>query len=158
MNKCSCQSCTSSDVPYEVGSGSPAQAPSLRSQEVEVPKIDWSGVSARLGPSSRPLIDAKAKETRDAMAQKMIDAWPAPDLINHPPHYASTAVEVIDAIEAWFADAAPLSAIRRAHVVRYVSRAHKKGNALSDLKKAKWYLDREIAALEEVNTKDGKQA
>ena len=34
------------------------------------------------------------------------------------------------------------------NVVKYVSRAGKKGAALEDLKKARWYLDEEIAAME----------
>lgn len=34
------------------------------------------------------------------------------------------------------------------NVVKYVLRAGKKGDALEDLKKARWYLDREITRLE----------
>jgi hypothetical protein len=33
-------------------------------------------------------------------------------------------------------------------VVKYVARAAHKGNQLADLKKAGWYLDREIGRLE----------
>jgi hypothetical protein len=34
------------------------------------------------------------------------------------------------------------------NVVKYVCRADFKGNKLQDLKKARWYLEREIARLE----------
>jgi hypothetical protein len=33
-------------------------------------------------------------------------------------------------------------------VVKYVARAAHKGNQLADLRKARWYLDREIGRLE----------
>lgn len=64
------------------------------------------------------------------------------DQVNHPGHYTFGAIEVIDAIEAWglgFHDG---------NVVKYVARARHKGTELQDLKKARWYLDRLIAARE----------
>lgn len=64
------------------------------------------------------------------------------DPINHPAHYTFSKLEVIDAIEAWglgFHDG---------NVVKYVARAKHKGRELEDLKKARWYLDRQIANLE----------
>ncbi len=64
------------------------------------------------------------------------------DLVNHPPHYKAGNIEVIDFLEdqklgghEW-------------NVVKYVCRARHKGNELQDLKKAQWYLDRKIKALE----------
>ena len=64
------------------------------------------------------------------------------DLINTPPHYIQNGIETIDAIEAWGLN------YRLGNVVKYVSRAGKKGDALTDLKKAAWYLNREISKLE----------
>ncbi len=65
------------------------------------------------------------------------------DPINRPSHYAEgRAHEPIDVIEDW-----QLS-YRLGNVVKYVSRAGRKNCALEDLKKAKWYLQREIEALE----------
>ena len=61
-----------------------------------------------------------------------------PDLINRPPHYTHGCIETIDAIEAWGLG------FHLGNVVKYVSRADHKGNALDDLLKARWYLDREI--------------
>ena len=61
------------------------------------------------------------------------------DTVNKPPHYTHSAVEVIDAIEAWGLG------YRLGNVVKYIARADHKGNRLEDLKKARWYLDREIA-------------
>ncbi len=61
------------------------------------------------------------------------------DPIYRPAHYAS-AVETIDAIEAWGLN------YRLGNVVKYISRAGKKDQTkrLEDLRKALWYLQREI--------------
>ena len=64
------------------------------------------------------------------------------DLVNSPPHYTFGPIEVYDAITAWKLD------FTRGNVVKYVARAQHKGNELEDLRKAKWYLERAIAACE----------
>jgi hypothetical protein len=47
-------------------------------------------------------------------------------------------MEVIDIIEAFELN------FHLGNVVKYITRADKKGNSLEDLEKAKWYLQREI--------------
>ena len=69
------------------------------------------------------------------------------DKVNHPSHYTYGKIEVIDFIEDKELN------FNLGNVVKYVARAGKKKSsgkslevkALEDLKKAKWYLDREIA-------------
>jgi len=63
------------------------------------------------------------------------------DPVNSPPHYTAGGIEVIDFIEAKDFN------YRLGNVIKYVSRAGKKvdGDPITDLEKAKWYLDREIA-------------
>ena len=68
---------------------------------------------------------------------------PPDDPINHPTHYTFSQIEVIDAIEAWELG------FHLGNVIKYIARADRKGNRFSDLKKARWYLDREIRRLEE---------
>lgn len=63
------------------------------------------------------------------------------DSVNHPKHYTQGGIEVIDAIEAWGLN------FRLANVIKYVARSDHKNNKLEDLKKARWYLDREISKL-----------
>jgi hypothetical protein len=63
--------------------------------------------------------------------------------IDHPEHYCSTpdwTYEVIKVIEAWDLG------FHLGNVVKYVARAGKKNKEeeLQDLKKALWYLQREI--------------
>ena len=66
------------------------------------------------------------------------------DTVNHPPHYRAGGIETIDFIEAKDLN------YRLGNVVKYVSRAGKKVNSdpLEDLKKAQFYLTREIAVRE----------
>lgn len=69
------------------------------------------------------------------------------DPVNNPSHYTYSKYETIDVIEAWGLG------FCLGNTVKYISRAGKKSNALEDLKKARWYLDREIANLEKANAK-----
>jgi hypothetical protein len=61
-----------------------------------------------------------------------------PDMVNSPPHYKSGGVETIDFIEAKNLN------YNLGNVVKYITRADLKGNRKQDLKKAMWYLQREI--------------
>lgn len=63
------------------------------------------------------------------------------DNVNHPPHYKVGGIEVIDFIESKKFN------YNLGNVIKYVSRADHKGNRLEDLKKARWYLDREIGGV-----------
>lgn len=60
------------------------------------------------------------------------------EAVNHPPHYTFGRIEVIEAIEDWGLG------YHLGNVIKYVARADRKGKRLEDLKKARWYLDREI--------------
>jgi len=66
------------------------------------------------------------------------------EAVNHPAHYggADNPYEAIKVIEAWGLG------FCLGNTVKYISRAGKKDALLQDLKKARWYLDREIAALD----------
>ena len=65
--------------------------------------------------------------------------------VNHPAHYGGDVPhETFKCLEAWGLESDALLW----NVVKYISRAGKKGEALEDLKKARWYLERRIAALE----------
>ena len=66
------------------------------------------------------------------------------DLVNHPPHYGGedSPYETIKVIEVW------KLGFHLGNAVKYISRAGRKGGPLEDLRKARWYLDREIARLE----------
>ena len=62
------------------------------------------------------------------------------DLINSPPHYTpdDPTYETINVIEAWGLG------YHLGNAVKYISRAGKKDSKAQDLRKAVWYLNREI--------------
>lgn len=62
--------------------------------------------------------------------------------VNHPPHYQANGVEAMDVIEAFGLG------FCLGNTVKYLLRAGRKGDALEDLRKGRWYLDREIARRE----------
>lgn len=62
------------------------------------------------------------------------------DNVNHPQHYIEgREYEPIDVIEDWGLG------YNLGQVVKYVSRAGRKGDAVEDLRKAEFYLKRQIA-------------
>jgi hypothetical protein len=60
------------------------------------------------------------------------------DNVNSPTHYVTGGIETIDYIEAKSLN------YNLGNVVKYVSRSDYKGRKLEDLKKAQWYLNREV--------------
>ena len=69
------------------------------------------------------------------------------DKTTNPPHYTKhpSGVECIEISEHF--------GFCLGNVIKYVWRAGSKGDALEDLKKARWYLDREIANREKEASK-----
>lgn len=58
------------------------------------------------------------------------------EAVNHPAHYTSGGIEVIDVIEAFGLG------FHTGNVVKYILRAGRKGLAAEDIDKAIWYLGR----------------
>ena len=60
------------------------------------------------------------------------------DLVNHPPHYTAhpSGIECIDVVEHM--------GFNLGNAVKYIWRADEKGNAVEDLRKAAWYVQREL--------------
>ncbi len=64
------------------------------------------------------------------------------EAVNHPNHYNIGGIEVIDFIESWNLG------FSLGNAIKYIARAPYKNDELEDLKKARWYIDREIQRLE----------
>lgn len=66
------------------------------------------------------------------------------DMVNNPPHYtvAGPIYESIKIIEAWQLN------FNLGNAIKYILRSEHKGNKIEDLKKARWYLNREIDNME----------
>ena len=71
------------------------------------------------------------------------------DMVNHPDHYTDhpTGIECIDIIEHM--------PFNRGAAIKYIWRAGKKEDIVEDLKKARWFIEREIARVEA--QKSGRQ-
>ncbi len=65
-----------------------------------------------------------------------------PDMVNHPPHYKNHAsgVECIDITEHM--------TFCLGNAIKYLWRSSEKGKEIEDLKKAVWYINREIERLQ----------
>ena len=72
------------------------------------------------------------------------------DMVNHPKHYkAKNGMETIDVIDAFTEGLEDYEAVYTANILKYTCRWKEK-NGVEDLKKARWYLDRLITRLENV--------
>lgn len=90
--------------------------------------------NAENGNLEKPIM---AKTTTKKRKEKLFG-----DVVNSPAHYTYGGIETIDFIEAKQLN------YHCGNVIKYVSRAGKKGERLEDLRKAQWYLNREIERLE----------
>lgn len=70
------------------------------------------------------------------------------DPVNHPPHYTShpSGIECIQITEHM--------SFCLGNALKYIWRSDLKGNAIEDLQKARWYLDREIERRTKANKID----
>lgn len=68
--------------------------------------------------------------------------WTASDNVNHPSHYNTGKIEVIEFLEDQKLEPHEWNA------VKYICRARHKGRQKEDLQKAIWYLKRKIELLE----------
>lgn len=143
---------------------SPASVYFVRSKMKGNPRIEQGGTEkAKAWLAVNPWFGKDAKATAIAVAthqdllkqgvvadsdeyyklldERMQDAWLAAnpaDPVNQPPHYKTGGIETIDFIEAKGLN------YRLGNVVKYITRSDHKGNRAEDLKKALWYLQREI--------------
>ena len=124
---------TPNDIPYTITTSDPIKV----SETIKVEPI-----SEKLERQiTRPPCDALelnknlGKETADGV-----------DTVNHPSHYTYGTIEVIDYIEDKGFN------YNLGNAIKYVSRAGHKFNAIEDLQKAVWYINREISRLQKVKT------
>jgi len=68
------------------------------------------------------------------------------DPVNHPSHYCTGKIEVIEFIEDQGLG------FHLGNALKYICRARHKGNYLQDLEKARWFINRAI------DLEQGKQA
>lgn len=109
--------------------------------------VEYLEQNIEVNESDLKTVEIKEKANTKETLQETLDEVKEPvenDNINHPSHYTDGNIEVMDFIEDKQLNFA------RGNVIKYVSRAGKKNpnKELEDLKKAMWYLNREIERLE----------
>jgi len=112
-------------------------------------KYRKDGTISSISPPEKHMTDAEGdgpirytwEQTAERVyAQEITEGRMSESKVDHPRHYNTGKVEVIDAIEAWSLG------FCLGNTVKYVARAGKKFGAddIEDLEKAAWYLSREI--------------
>jgi hypothetical protein len=106
-------------------------------EAVELGGIRVQGIQAVVAEAlALPDVPVKLKKRKDNIISRLNDP------VNSPSHYTTGGIETIDFIEAKELD------YNLGNVVKYITRADKKGRKLEDLKKAQWYLNRAVSNLE----------
>jgi hypothetical protein len=111
--------------------------PAIRAAEIDAEVQGRARIMRKTGPVL--IIELLQDTAPDELAA------PPQDHVNHPQHYGGdTQYEAIKVIEAWELG------FCLGNTVKYISRAGKKDQdkRIEDLKKARWYLDREIQRME----------
>ena len=110
-----------------------ANKPKMRMQSSER-KENWETVY--VATSGQPILAGGPTEAE--LAYEISKGRNREDNVNHPSHYKTGGIETIDFIEAKNLN------YHLGNVVKYITRADHKGDRLENLKKAQWYLNREI--------------
>ena len=127
------------------------KAKATKKTKLTLPKPNWK----RLGffGSDTPVVEDTVTDTyKERMlelayaattgrAMTRMEGDRGGDPVNNPAHYTVGGIETIDFIEAKKLN------YRLGNVVKYLTRADHKGNKIEDLRKAQWYLEREIESL-----------
>ena len=114
------------------------KAATKRVQDKLLPEANWKqlGLFSSDTPVGVEVGGLRLTEVGNGKAR-----WVKPDAVNNPAHYKVGGIETIDFIEA------KKLGYNLGNVVKYITRADHKDNKLEDLRKAQWYLTREISLL-----------
>jgi len=97
---------------------------------------------------------AKPETLNDLIKDTMrVSGVPYPvqvDAVNHPPHYKVGGIETIEYMKAK-STPEEFKGHLRLTAIKYLSRTGYKDDALQDLKKAQWYLNRLVKECEDEN-------
>ena len=142
----------------ELVSGGPVDAPEeeQENEEQEIYELveimenssepDSEGAAVEKSSEPEHISCSEEAPHREAEVANHREAVDHREAVNHPAHYNIGGIEAIDVIEAWDLN------FCLGNVLKYIARAGHKtftdAGILEDLKKARWYLDREICSRE----------
>ncbi len=115
----------------------------------------WLGDAAYMESSECPICKGKGwlgigdeqcrQQRKEEQMTYRADALPPKETVNHPSHYNQGAIEVIDAIEDW------KMGFNDGNAIKYIARHRAKGKPEEDLRKALWYIARELIMVHHVD-------
>ena len=106
----------------------------------------YAGENVNVGSEKKRPCETKKGCKNKKCGEKKKCKKSTPEKVDHPKHYNTGRIEVIDAIEDW-----DLS-FNDGNAIKYIARHKYKGNAVQDIEKAIWYLQRHLSNLK-VKTK-----
>ena len=115
----------------------------LHNDGVNTSTIDCSWISCEECPfndtnsTCQALTSTQNIEIAKAYLNKNNEPIPT-DKVNHPSHYNVGTIEVIEVIEDWKLN------FNLGNAIKYIGRCEHKNNKQEDIKKAIWYLEREL--------------
>ena len=115
----------------------------LDNDGVNVPTIDCSEIDCKecpfenLSGSCPDLTSSQNIEIANKYLNKCNEPIPT-DNVNNPTHYNVGTIEVITVIEDWKLN------FNLGNAIKYIGRCEHKNNKKEDIKKAIWYLEREL--------------
>jgi len=109
------------------------------------PKGSRHRVTRRTRENEGAYVQSRGDEWIDGKYIRLVEDSPAETISDpiNPTHYERDGMECIDAIEAMVKGWPPETALRLGTAMAYIFR-HVDKNGLEDLRKAEWYLKREI--------------
>lgn len=108
-----------------------------------IEKVTTFGNTQKLSLDDYSTNSYSAKAFTLAQAYDSVEEIPDHDPVNYPSHYRQGNIECIEVIEDWDLG------FHLGNAVKYIMRSKHKNNYLEDLKKARWYLDRHIASIQD---------
>ena len=115
----------------------------LDNNGVNSPKISCSGIECSECPFNNLARTCQALTPTEniAIAKAYLNKNNKPiptDKVNNPTHYNTGTIEVIEVIEDWKLN------FNLGNAIKYIGRCEHKNNKKEDIKKAIWYLEREL--------------
>ena len=115
----------------------------LDNNGVNSSKISCSGIEcsecpfSNLARTCQALTPSENIERANKYLNKTNETIPS-DNVNKPSHYNTGTIEVIEVIEDWKLN------FNLGNAIKYIGRCEHKNNKKEDIKKAIWYLEREL--------------
>ena len=115
----------------------------IANKGVNSPQISCSGIECiecpfiNLNGSCQALTPTQNIERANKYLNKKNETSPT-DNVNNPSHYNVGTIEVITVIEDWKLN------FNLGNAIKYIGRCEHKNNKKEDIKKAIWYLEREL--------------